>query len=149
MKLREALRTAILAQTPITNLLATYKSVPAVIARERLPADSPGGFPTPFVYISQYTGSAKRPSFRRKLWFITNLISVYGDQNADAKTCDTIAGLILTLFDQKPFSISVAGCKVVSIQCLQPQLAPDNDTVTVGRVLRLSYEIQETALTTL
>jgi len=137
-----AIRTAVIANSTITDIISTYKGAASVHTRVPVPT----GVTLPYVVIgpdvaiSDYDGLiSDRPRVIRDVF-------VYGaagsSRQDDYRDVETVAYELRDMFHRDKTSLTVTGYDVVDVQVNGPTPAPSSDDEIIGRVVTLTIRLR-------
>jgi hypothetical protein len=144
LDLSEPIRTAILANTDVVALLASFKSSYPVFTRRPAPVDAP--YPmilvSPDISISSLTDMIHdfRPVQVRD-------VIAYGENTTAKKyrNVETLGHLIRGIFHSNRQSIDVTGVNqgwnVVNVTAAGPVPAPTDDDQTIARMVTITFQL--------
>lgn len=133
------IRIALLANSGITNLLASYKGAKCVFTRRPVPIDAP----YPMVVVSPditLTDEDGINDFRPK---ITRDIITYGqnDEPDKYRVVEEIAYKVRVMFHGVRTAISIPGWHNIDIRTTGPIPAPTDDEKTVARAVSVTIRL--------
>jgi len=138
-----ALRTALLANQTIVNILPVYLDVPTIFTRRPVPAQAP----YPMIVVSDDITKTDRDGVHDQRPYITKDVVVYGhndtaDHNREVMD---LAAIVFDTFHRKRNAIYVddgEDWSVTSLTCTGPVSAPTaDDEVFVGRLVSVVAEL--------
>ena len=137
-----ALRTAIVANTTITNLITTYQNAPSVHTR----VPTPDNVVLPYIVIGPDIAITDFDALTSRRPLVIRDVFVYGTAGSsrqdDYRKVETIGYTLRNLFHRNPDSITVDGYQVVAIEANGPRPAPTNDEEVIGRLVSLSIRLR-------
>lgn len=138
--LDEALRTAIIANDAITELIKVYRGDPAVHTRRPLPQEADD---YPLILINPNIAVGDQDYFNTSVPVIVKDIVVYGNQSSDYRAVEDASWLLRELFHRKKNSISVEGYHTVMVTATGPNVGPTDSDSRVARVVTLTVTLQK------
>lgn len=139
LNLAAPLRTALLANGPLVDLLGLFDNEPSIHTRRPVPsaAGSPLILVSPDVSISDRDGlKSRQPVAQRD-------ISIYGDQPDGYRAVETAGYLVREMFHRQPQALVVDGYQVVQIVASGPSEGPTDDETTVCRYVSLMIHLRQ------
>ena len=92
----------------------------------------------PLIVVSPDVSVSDFDGLNNKRLQIVKDISVYGEQDKDYRTVETLAYYLRTLFHRNREAITVSSHRVMDIMVAGPVAAPVDDEKHVGRVVSLT-----------
>lgn len=134
------LRAAIIDDSDIAPLLATYSGAPACFTRRPVPSNAT----YPLVVISPDITSTDEDILAGERPVVVRDIAIYGqnDTVAQYRTVEEIGYLTRALFHRRKDVLSISGYRVIDIVAQGPMPAPTDDEQTVGRLVTLTIRLQ-------
>ena len=134
-----AVRQAIIDDTVIADLLASYRNSPAVFTRRPVPEDAP--YP---LAVSDHDVSIRdRDWLDTQKPVITRNIYFYGEQRGHYRDVQTMALRARELFHRNPSALCIDGYHTIEITVTGPFDAPVADDQNTGRAISLTVQLQE------
>ena len=136
------IRTAILANSTITDLLSTYSGAASVHTRVPVPT----GVSLPHVVVGPDVAISDFDGLRSDRPLIVRDVFVYGaagsSRQDDYRNVEIIARELRSMFHRVKDSLTVDNYDVVSVEASGPTPAPSNDEEIVGRVVTLTIRLR-------
>lgn len=140
MNLQAALRTAILANDPISDLLGRWQNVPAVLTKRPIPQEAEA---LPCIVVSPDISVQDVDLLTVLMPVIIKDIAVYGNHGNDAeyRTVEDVAWKLRDLFHRQPKIIEVDGYSSVTCVATGPFVGPTDDDKKVARIVSLTITL--------
>lgn len=137
----QPIRIALLANSTVTNPLASYKGAKCVFTRRPVPID----VPYPMIVVSPDISLNDEDGINDFRPRIMRDIIVYGQNDAPEKyrAVEEIAYAVRLMFHGKRTSIVVPSWGIIDIRCTGPIPAPTDDEKTVARSVTLTVRLAQ------
>lgn len=133
------LRTALMDNSAITDLLGTWHGEPSIHTRRPIPGDAE----YPLIVINPDAAISDADMLVTHIPVVTRDIAIYGKQAADYRSVETLGYLIRGLFHDQKGSIIVPNFHVLDIRASGPIAGPTDDDEIVGRIVSLTVRLQD------
>lgn len=137
VELQKAIRSSIQESSGITDDLASYKSGKAIFTRRPVPQDAD----YPLTLVGPIVSRDDQDAINDDRPFVSIQVAIYGEQDTDYRTIESIADKVYTLFHRKRDSITLSNYSVTEIRCSGPVTAPVDDENKVGRIVNVNIQL--------
>ena len=139
MNISAPLRTAIIADSVIAPLLASYRNQPSVFTRRPVPP----GAAFPYILTTHNIAVRDKDFLTTSKPIVVRDIMVYGEQKSHFRDVETIGYRLYEIFHRQPEILTVPGAHVVEITAFGPVSAPVADDQNTGLAVTLTVHLQK------
>lgn len=140
MNVAPQIRAALIGNTAIAAMLATWEGEPSVHTRRPLPSTADS---YPLIAISPDVSFTDTDFLNGDLSTVIRDIAIYGKQPDDYREVEDLGYMVRKLFHRNKDALFNESYHVVSLVVSGPSVAPTDDANIVGRMVTLTIRIQE------
>ncbi len=133
-----ALRTAIMAQTAISDQLAEHDGEPGIYTRRPLPENAP----YPLCLINPAAAIGDQDYLNSDLPVVMRDVAFYGEQPKHYRIVEALGYLARDFFHRNKWAIAPAGYDVIQVTAKGPIPGATDDQTTIGRVVALTIQLR-------